>query len=158
MSKQNHYNGRAGQLAVMAEFLIRGYNVAIPEVDVGDDIFVVSDISGEYSRVQVKTTLAKPTKYGYSARYFIRLTQLETQTFPETWYVFSNRVLDEWSSFFVISRQDLYKLYQVHELGSLSKRGIVSLYFSYSEDEVICSGQDLSQYLNNWTSWPLLSH
>ncbi len=27
----------------MAEFLLRGWNVAIPEVDVGDDIFVVDD-------------------------------------------------------------------------------------------------------------------
>lgn len=30
-------------MAVMAEFLVRGYNVAIPEVDIGDDIFVVRD-------------------------------------------------------------------------------------------------------------------
>lgn len=36
----NLYVGRAGQMAVMSEFLVRGYNVAIPEVDVGDDIFV----------------------------------------------------------------------------------------------------------------------
>ncbi len=27
----------------MAELLLRGWNVAIPEVDVGDDIFVVRD-------------------------------------------------------------------------------------------------------------------
>jgi len=33
--KANLYIGRAGQMAVMAEFLIRGYNVAIPEVDGG---------------------------------------------------------------------------------------------------------------------------
>lgn len=42
MSRMNLYLGHAGQMAVMAEFLVRGYNVAIPEVDVGDDIFVVS--------------------------------------------------------------------------------------------------------------------
>ena len=45
MSKRtNLYTGRAGQLAVMAELLLRGWNTAIPEVDVGDDIFVVRDI------------------------------------------------------------------------------------------------------------------
>jgi hypothetical protein len=33
------YVGKAGQLAVMGEFLLRGYNVAMPEVDVGDEIF-----------------------------------------------------------------------------------------------------------------------
>ena len=53
MPKANLYVGRAGQMAVMAEFLVRGYNVAVPEVDVGDDIFVVKDNDGEYSRVQV---------------------------------------------------------------------------------------------------------
>jgi len=34
---QSGYVGKAGQLAAMAEFLLRGYNVAMPEVDVGDD-------------------------------------------------------------------------------------------------------------------------
>ena len=40
MAREN-YVGRAGQLAVMSEFLLRGYNVAIPEVDEGDDVLVV---------------------------------------------------------------------------------------------------------------------
>jgi hypothetical protein len=41
------YFGKAGHLFVMSEFLLRGWNVAIPEVDVGDDIFVVKDFNGE---------------------------------------------------------------------------------------------------------------
>ncbi|MFN9688681.1 MAG: hypothetical protein ACK57X_07415 [Bacteroidota bacterium] len=40
----------------MSEFLTRGWNVAIPEVDVGDDIFVVQDDNGTLRRVQVKTS------------------------------------------------------------------------------------------------------
>ena len=44
MSKlQDLYTGSAGQAAVMSEFLVRGYNVAVPEVDRGDDLFVVQD-------------------------------------------------------------------------------------------------------------------
>jgi hypothetical protein len=43
----------------MAEFLIREINVAIPEVDVGDDILVVRDDNDVISRVQVKTANAK---------------------------------------------------------------------------------------------------
>lgn len=35
-------------MVVMSEFLDRGYNVAVPEVDVGDDLFVVRDSSYEY--------------------------------------------------------------------------------------------------------------
>ena len=48
------YLGKAGHLTVMSEFLLRGWNVAIPEIDIGDDIFVVQDESGTLRRVQVK--------------------------------------------------------------------------------------------------------
>jgi len=50
--KRSHF-GMAGQLAAMSEFLLRGYNVAVPAVDVGDDIFVVDDREGLLSLVQV---------------------------------------------------------------------------------------------------------
>ena len=40
-NKFNLYIGKAGHLAVMSEFLMRGWNVATPEVDIGDDIFFV---------------------------------------------------------------------------------------------------------------------
>jgi hypothetical protein len=46
MASKSHI-GKAGHLAAMAEFLLRGYDVAQPEVDVGDDIFVVHDLSGD---------------------------------------------------------------------------------------------------------------
>ena len=56
MSKKfNLYVGKAGQLYVMSEFLMRGWNVAMPEVDTGDDIFVVEDENDTFYRVQVKT-------------------------------------------------------------------------------------------------------
>jgi hypothetical protein len=45
-----------GLPAVMSEFLTRGWNVAIPEVDIGDDIFVVQDDDGTMRRVQVETS------------------------------------------------------------------------------------------------------
>ena len=59
---QNMYKGRSGQLAVMAELLARCYNVAIPEVDRGDDIFVVEDGSDNIWRIQVKTAFAEGTR------------------------------------------------------------------------------------------------
>ena len=43
MSKNNAYTGKSGQLAAMGELAWRGYNVALPEMDVGDDIFSVND-------------------------------------------------------------------------------------------------------------------
>jgi len=39
----NQYLGKAGHLKVMSEFLMLGWNVAIPEVNIDDDIFVVQD-------------------------------------------------------------------------------------------------------------------
>ena len=145
-------------MAVMAEFLMRGYNVAIPEVDIGDDILVVTDSSGEYAKVQVKTALAVTTRNGYSARYSLKFEQLRIPTSPETWYVFANRLEVRWESFMVISRQQLYDYYRLYNVGTLSRNGTVNLYLSYTTGQVICSGQDMSQYLNNWDAWPKLHH
>ncbi len=142
----------------MAEFLFPGYNVAIPEVDVGDDIFVVKDSNGEYARIQVKTALATKTIPGYSARYALKFAQLKGRTIPETWYVFANRLVTGWQSFVIIKRQDLYDLYELHSIGSLNQRGVLSLYFSYTNEGVYCGGQDLSLYLNRWDDWPIITH
>jgi hypothetical protein len=54
-----HYTGKAGHLAVMGEIALRGYNVALPEIDVGDDIFAVNPQTGKLVRVQVKTARGK---------------------------------------------------------------------------------------------------
>ena len=156
--KTNLYSGRGGQMAVMAEFLMRGYNVAIPEVDVGDDILVVTDSSGEYARIQVKTALAVRTGSGYSTRYSLKFTQLRTPNSPETWYVFANRLDGQWASFVIITRQQLYDFHRLHNIGSLNRNGTLGLYFSYTDSGVICSGQNLSSYLNNWRDWPDLDH
>ncbi len=65
-STQDLYTGMSGQFAAMSEFLWRGYNVAIPAVDVGEDIFVVEAGQGVRRRVQVKAagtgTVAAGTK------------------------------------------------------------------------------------------------
>lgn len=145
-------------MAVMAEFLVRGYNVAIPEVDVGDDIFVVRDDDGEYSRIQVKTTLATRSATGYRARYAIKFSQLENPTRPETWYVFVNRWQEEWHSCLVIARRELYGIYTRYHIGSLNEQGILLLNLSYTATKVTCSGHDFSSYLNNWNSWPYVQH
>ncbi|NEQ67117.1 MAG: hypothetical protein F6K21_16740 [Symploca sp. SIO2D2] len=42
--RANLYLAQAGQAVVMAEFLARGWNVAVPQVDVGDDLSNYRDI------------------------------------------------------------------------------------------------------------------
>ncbi len=77
---KDSYTGRSGQLAVMAEFLVRETNVAIPEVDVGDDIVVVRDDNDQITRVQVKTANAKESNQEgkFNAQFSVPIDQLET--------------------------------------------------------------------------------
>ena len=83
MSKrQNLYLGKAGQFVAMSEFLARGWNVAVPEVDVGDDIFVAKDADGEFARVQVKAASGTKRKLGFSARFIVPFGQLERDPYP----------------------------------------------------------------------------
>ncbi|HEY4596805.1 MAG TPA: hypothetical protein VIJ02_10420, partial [Thermoanaerobaculia bacterium] len=59
----------------MAEFLLRGWNVALPEVDVGEDIFVIRDADGDLSRIQVKGAIGKGKKT-ISGKFSLSLAQL----------------------------------------------------------------------------------
>src|SRR4051794_38172880 len=68
MSHKDLFFGRGGEMVVMSEFLLRGYNVAVPEIDVGDDIYVVEDQNGNLRRVQVKSANCNSTKKGYTGQ------------------------------------------------------------------------------------------
>ncbi len=43
----------------MSELLLRGWNVAVPVVDVGDDVFVIDDNDKTTYRLQVKSAEPK---------------------------------------------------------------------------------------------------
>src|SRR5947209_1891397 len=103
------YTGRSGQLAVMAELLLRGCTVADPEVDVGEDVFTFRDGKPEVTRIQVKTANATPLQEGghYAARTSVPLPQLRTLDRPELYYVFAIRLADRWVDFLLIGRAEL---------------------------------------------------
>ena len=89
MKKNYHlYLGKAGHLTVMSEFLTRGWNVAIPEVDIGDDIFVVQDDNGTLRRVQVKTSTSTQRQNSFSAKFNVPLPQLRNIANIPVHYVF----------------------------------------------------------------------
>src|SRR5262245_17662096 len=117
--------GKAGQLAVMAEFLLRGYNVAMPEVDVGDDIFVVDDREGTFWRIQVKTAVGRPRGYGHSGRFAVDLRQLTRPKKPELVYVLALRAVSHWD-FVVLSRDVLEAEWEQHTIGT-SSQGVLVL-------------------------------
>jgi hypothetical protein len=52
--KRTHF-GRAGEFFAMSEILLRGWNVAVPVVDVGDDVFIIDDNDKRTFRLQVKS-------------------------------------------------------------------------------------------------------
>jgi hypothetical protein len=145
--------GRAGQLAVMAEFLLRGYNVAIPEVDVGDDIFVVSDRAEQLWRVQVKTAIGVKRSYGYSGQFFLPLNQLKQASKTALFYLFSLRRNSAWE-FMAIPQQELYREYLNYQIGSPTGENLV-LYFAFKAEEVMCGNRNLQRYRNNWARWPV---
>ena len=119
------YFGKAGHLFVMSEFLLRGWNVAIPEVDVGDDIFVVKDFNGELVRVQVKTSKAIYLKNGgYTAQFKLSLKQLR-DSIKEVSYVFVVRETNNWNLPLIIDQQILLELYENHSLGSEYKDNLI---------------------------------
>lgn len=62
--RRSLYIGRSGELAVLSEFLSRGYNAATPEVDSGENVFVIEDGRSGYWPVLVKTASAKKGKDG----------------------------------------------------------------------------------------------
>lgn len=160
MSKKNNlYLRQAGQALVMSEFLKRGYNVVLPQVDVGDDIFVLEDSKGDFHRIQVKTSSGIARKNGFTARFNLSTTQLETEFVPPLYYVFVSDFKMNWQPLIVISREDLFKIVVQKEIGSTYKNQIL-LYFSFSQNggTTVCSNVSFSEYLNNWSDFPTILH
>jgi hypothetical protein len=158
MSKRaNLYTGRAGHLAVMAELLLREWNTAIPEVDVGDDVFVVRDSDGDLLRVQVKTAIAKPMKDGLRAVYNLSLTQLQSAITPDITYVFVVRHEERWESFVVIDRATLELEHSLDAIGTERDNRLI-LHFRFQEGQVFCGDSDFTKYNGNWSPFPFIAH
>lgn len=147
------YVGKAGHLATMAEFLLRGYNVAMPEVDVGDDIFVVEDRAGTLWRVQVKTAIGKQRRYGHSGKFAISLDQLNTVKKPDLFYVFALRAGERWE-FVILPRKALEDLRRGEGVGTVAGSDLI-LNCRLTMSAVFCSGVNLQAHRNNWSEWPV---
>lgn len=158
MKKNYHlYLGKAGHLTVMSEFLTRGWNVAIPEVDIGDDIFVVQDDDGTLRRVQVKTSTSTVRQNSFSAQFNVPLNQLRNIANIPVHYVFIVRHNDQWTKPVIIRQDYLLDHFQNGNMGS-EYDGSLNLYFSYLEDRVECSGLDLTKYVSDFSDFPLIEN
>jgi hypothetical protein len=153
MNRNHLYLGKAGQAFVMSEFLARGWNVAIPEVDVGDDMFVIHDQAGEFVRIQVKTATITERQQSFSAQFSVPLPQLKRIIYPELTYCFALRSTNKWLGVVVISRQELSDLFDTSNIGSKIDDTLI-LYFSLKKDKLLCSKVDFSRFLNDFEKFP----
>jgi hypothetical protein len=154
MASRGHV-GKAGHLAVMSEFLLRGYNVAMPEVDLGDDIFVVEDRIGRLWRVQVKTAIGKRRRSGsYEAKVAVSTKQLTTDRDPDLFYVLALRDEDRWE-FLILPRKALVEEHNVHQVGS-SSGGTILFTLRVTAKSVVCSKRDWQRWRGDWAEWPLI--
>lgn len=159
MSRNKLYLGKAGQYLAMSEFLIRGWNVAMPEVDIGDDIFVVKDATGEFARVQVKTSTIKDNRASYGVQFRLPYPQLERSFTPDLIYFFVMHHNSGWNNYIIIRRDELLTRVQIDDVGTISG-GYIQIYFSINsaKDKVICSSIDFTKYLNDFQDFPLINH
>jgi hypothetical protein len=141
----------------MSEFLMLGWNVAIPEVDIGDDIFVVQDDNGTLRRVQVKTSTSTTRKNNFSAQFSVALKNLRNITNILVHYVFLVRHNEEWSKPVIIRQDYLLGHFENDNVGSEAS-GNITFYFSYANGKVDCSGQDFTKYVKDFTDFPKIIH
>src|SRR3989440_11188254 len=157
--KRTHdtYTGHSGQMAVMAELLFRRCNAAIPEVDVGTDVFAFHDEREEVAWVQVKT--AQGTRYkkggGHSAQFSIPLKQLERQPDkPPLYYALAVRLEGQYVDFLVIGRPQLNGHWNgPRRFGTKDKGGNLVLTLQFRE-RGLCGEVDLTGHRNAWDILP----
>ena len=148
----------------MSELAWLGYNVAMPEIDIGDDVFAVNDVSGNMWRVQVKYSAAKVQKKSVSATFGCRKSQLEKSTTPELYYVFAFRLPPVWR-YAVFSRAGLLTHHQANGFGAQYHNNVANadfinfrLTFTPSTNKLTYgAGQnkkDVSAHLEKWDEIP----
>lgn len=149
------YKGKAGQLYVMSLLLARGWNVAMPEVDTGDDIFVVKDKSGDFRKVQVKTTYSAITQGNkkLKVKFNIPGKQLLLEQPVELIYIFVI-LLDKkfYPDILLIERNQLE-----YNLGLLKKKittGNINFYLEFDDSGVSSQSLNMAEYMNNFSAFP----
>lgn len=146
----DHLLGKSGQHAAMAEFLARGFNIAIPDVDTGDDFLVLDERTGEFSRIQVKTSSTTPlkTEWGFQTQFWVRTRQLETPKKPELYYVLAARHRRNWE-YLIVARRTLLREHRHRRFGTLAGEQIL-LSMTIRKDRVTGNGRDMQPFRNNF--------
>lgn len=148
MSRRDLFTGKAGEHAVISHLLVRHWQVAVPEVDVGDDLLTATDLSNVL-RVQVKTSRATEQKRSYVGRFNVPITQVRTPGTPELTYVFAVFRDQCWSDFIIVSRRHLHDEYSTYQ-GAAIGRKQWTLRIRFQGTSVICGERDWTRFRDDW--------
>jgi hypothetical protein len=157
------FTGRAAQLAAVAELLRLRCNAAIPEIDLGTDVFAFRDGREEVARLQVKACTV-PRAYadgsGFSARFALPLKQLRGfDDRPPLFYVLAVYRDGHWSDYLVVGRARLRGFENERGAGKFGSPNEASGELTITVEfraTVTCSGRDLTDCRNAWATLPPL--
>lgn len=156
------YLGRAAQLYVMSEFIVRGYNAAIPEVDIGDDIVVIRDLDDSLSKVQVKATntchefTATQNQGVFRVQFNLNKTQLLRDVVAPFYFIFLIRRYSQWYEPLIFPQKMLSDDFISQKIGTPDKDKVKLWFKIYPSGVVECSGVDYSKQKANWSYWPIV--
>jgi hypothetical protein len=158
MEKRSHL-GMAGHHAAMSEFLYRGYNVAVPAVDVGDDVYIVEDRQGTMWRLQVKTS---DHPGGASRTFQLSRRQLREEKANELFFMFLARRDRRWH-FILIDRKRLAAIRREFERADRfgipgrkprtdteAKADAITFRIAWRDADAFGWGASLTAYLDRW--------
>lgn len=163
--KKTHF-GRAGEFFAMSELLLRNWNVAVPVVDIGDDVFVIDDNDKTTWRLQVKSADASSEAGPQIKATFsgILRAQLRTAQPIELLFMFLVRVPRAWRML-IIPRVDLLRFREAYVEGgkphgggsgrppvgdAAAKTDSMSLTVTFDGANASAWNADLGGYLDRW--------
>jgi hypothetical protein len=147
------YTGKAGHLATMGEFCLRGYNASMPEIDKGDDVFVVNDGTGAMWRLQVKTSLGHRQRISTRYQFRVKEASIQNSQMPELHFVFVMRKHEVWA-FLMMDRSVLRNYVRNNNAGTLAGDYRQISITVHDDGRVMCSGVDLRNHIGDWNAWP----
>jgi hypothetical protein len=152
-----HFFAKSGETIIMSELLARGYNIAVPVVDTGDDLYVVNDNEANLIRVQIKSANCKKKRYGFVGQVRIKFSQITEAKKTPLIYIFALRFESKWH-FLIISRSRLESEAELRGVGSV-RNGYIWLRFKFytAEQQVTCSETSFTEFLNWDAEFPAVN-
>lgn len=154
------YVDKAGRLAVMGEFIFRGFNVAAAEFDACKDLVVFDDRTSAMYRVHVQSEVARVTKAGVRVCFLVPERLYRWQRVPQRRFIFAFRAREDWR-YMIFTDEELRALVSKHKIGTIQpdkRHGSV-----FALEVMIPAGGipevpgkpdfDIAHYFDRWNLW-----